>query len=92
MTAARCHALVTSSCHRWARVRVRGLRGNESLAQRLVTAGLDATACSTGGVRVPLTAERNQAYWEARLSAQVQAHTSATDVDARRAACARDAT
>ena len=73
---------------------MRGLRGDESLAQRLVTAGFDVIAIrrSTGGVRVPLTAERAEGYWVARLSAQVQAHTSATDVDARRAACARDAT
>jgi P-type Ca2+ transporter type 2C len=76
MTLVVCNAFVTSSSRRWARVRVRGLRGDETLSSRLVAAGFDAAEIrrETGAVRVTLTAECDEAYWVARLSAQVRAH------------------
>ena len=78
MTAVACNAFVTASSRRWARVRVRGLRGDETLVGHLVAAGFDATAIrrDTGAVRVALTAERDEAYWVALLSAQVMAHAA----------------
>ncbi len=76
MSSVACNAFVTSSSRRWARVRVRGLRGDVTLLDRLVAAGVGAAEIrlNTGAVRVALTAERDQAYWVTRLSAQVAAH------------------
>ena len=94
MTAVACNAFVTSSNRRWARVRVLGLRGDQTLSDRLVSAGFDAAAITrgTGAVRVALTAGRDEAYWVARLSAQVQAHRAGVGLGAKPAAPAPAAT
>ena len=82
MTSSFCNAYVASSSRRWARVRVRGLRGDRALSDRLVSAGFDAAAIrhETGAVRVALTAQRDEAYWVARLSEQVAAHRAGVGV------------
>jgi len=69
------YAFVTSSNHRWARVRVRGLLRSASLASRLETAGIEAQQIhiDTGSVRLRLTPERDEAFWIGWLSAQVAA-------------------
>ena len=76
MSLVACNAYVASSTRRWARVRVRGLRGDGTLSDHLVSAGFDAAAIrrETGAVRVALTAQRDETYWVARLSEQVAAH------------------
>jgi Ca2+-transporting ATPase len=64
------------------------LRGDVSLSERLVNAGFGAAdvRMDTGAVRVALTAERDQAYWVARLSAQVAAHRARSSEGAAPAA------
>lgn len=76
MSVAESYAVVTSSSHRWARVRVRGLLRSAALAGRLADGGIEARniQIATGSVRVPLTRERNAAFWSVWLSAQVTAH------------------
>ena len=70
------HAVITSCNSRWARVRVRGLLRNAVLAGRLASAGVDPLQIQvdTGSVRVPLTPERNEAFWIDWLSATAEAH------------------
>ena len=70
------HAVITSCNSRWARVRVRGLLRNAVLAGRLASAGVDPLQIQldTGSVRVPLTSDRNEAFWIDWLSATAEAH------------------
>ncbi|MCY7314127.1 MAG: cation-transporting P-type ATPase [Rubrivivax sp.] len=88
MTSVACNAFVTSSSSRWATVRVRGLRADAALSSHLVAAGFDAAHIrrDTGAVRVALTADRDVAYWVARLSEQVGAHRAGSAHSAARAA------
>ena len=69
-------AVITSCNSRWARVRVRGLLRNAVLAGRLASAGVDPLQIQldTGSVRVPLTPDRNEAFWVDWLSATAAAH------------------
>ena len=79
MSVAEVHAVVTSCGPRWARVRVRGLMHNATLADRLRQSGIRALhiGLDTGSVRVPLTATHDEAYWTGWLSAQVAAQLAA---------------
>ena len=79
MSATESHAVVTSRSHRWARVRVRGLRNNSALAGRIQKAAIDELriGLDTGSVRVPLTPSRDEAFWTGWLSTQVTAQVVA---------------
>ncbi|RPH60278.1 MAG: hypothetical protein EHM83_14680, partial [Burkholderiales bacterium] len=70
------HAVITFRNGRWAKLRVRGLVRNASLASRLASAGIEASQIrlDTGAVRVSLTPEQDEAYWIDRLSKTVEAH------------------
>ncbi len=79
MPVTQTHAVIASRSQRWARVRVRGLLHNAALAERLQKGGTDELqiGLNTGSVRVPLTAERHEAYWVDWLTAQSVAHAAA---------------
>jgi len=70
------YAITTSRSSRGARVRVRGLLRNDALAGRLTSSGIDALSVhvETGSVRVPLTPDRDEAFWIDWLSATARAH------------------
>ena len=70
------YAITTSRNSCGVRVRVRGLLRNPALAGRLTSSGIDALSIhvETGSVRVPLTPDRDEAFWIDWLSATVEAH------------------
>ena len=78
MAVAACPVVLTSCTGRRATIRVRGLLRNAALAARLASAGADSLEIrpDTGSVRVPLSAERTEAYWIDWLSATVAAPTA----------------
>ena len=84
-------AVITSCNSRWARVRVRGLLRNAVLAGRLASAGVDPLQIQldTGSVRVPLTPDRNEAFWVDWLSATAAAHFGDSPVAPPRPAAIR---
>jgi len=84
------HAVVLTRNGRWARLRVRGLLRNTTLASRLEAASAAGVnvQLATGSIRVPLDAGRDETYWIDWASALVEAHGPRQPA-ARRAAPAR---
>ena len=82
MSAASCHAVVTSRNGSWAVLRVRGLLHNATLASRLQSAGADSlqVRLDTGSIRVKLSAERDVAFWIAWVSDTAAAHSGSKEL------------